>query len=362
MKYFVQVIARNYLKKLPPQTPDFKVHPVYLQGLAEDEFKDGYAALIGFTRDLYTAIMHYPSDFGMPLIEIPEEKLPNSNCAKSHAAFVSIPRLLLAIGNAGTLGTDMILYLNGGELKKKAKQLQILNTAALLKLLADYGFEITGISKKISNYDEIKIGYPDCRPLTAALKSIAEAHSKIGKIWYKGVEYFYMLTPQLIESETSKIKFEVEDVFHFLNEESRELAEILHAYAASRFYCKVETGFSGGNPHNIRRCTYTGKKTKKIIMVLKTRDDRLTVDLNLENTDEYRDEITEMLDYIHNKIRKSGWPCAKCFKKCISGFVYEMDGTEYNICLEPAFQFYNTTAADLPYIKKLLELEIRREN
>ena len=362
MKYYVQVIARNYLKKLPTQTETFNVHSMYLQGLTEDEFKNGYTALIEFLRDLYTDIVNNPVDFGMPLIEIPEGERPNSNCTKSHVALASIPRLLLAIGNAGTLETDMIIYLNGWELMKMAKQLQISNVAALLKLFADYGFEITGVSKKISDTDEIRIGYPDCRTLTAALKSICEAQNKIGEIWYKGVEYFYMMMPQLIESETPKIKFGVTDMFHFLSDDSHEIAKILHDFAMNHSRCKVLTNFSGGNSHNIWSCIYTGKKTKKKIMMLKTRDDSLSAKLYLENINRYTDEIMQMPEHIRKQLCNP--PCNRaqwCLSRCVGGFEFEMEGIAYKICRVDGFWFRNLPTGDLPYVTKLLALEMKRE-
>ena len=367
MKYYVQVIARNYLKKLPLQRSTVRVHPSYLQGLTEDEFIGGYNALIGFLREIYTDIINNPSNFDVPLIEIPPGEHENSNCTKSHYGsksrygVVSIPQLLLAIGNVGALAADMTLCINGGEFEKKTKQLHIPNTAALLQIFADYGFEITGVSEKISKIDEISIGYPDCRALTAALKSIAEAQSKIGEVWYKGMEYFYMMAPQLVESETPKIKFDIEDIFHFLNDESLEIAKALHNCAVSHAKCKVSKDFSGGNPHNIRTCSYTGKKTKKIIMSFKTRDGNISVKMNLEGINGYMGEIMQMPGHIKENICKNGWQCHRCRPKCIGGFSFEMSGSSYNTCRDSAFWFYYLSVADLPHIKKMLELEIRRE-
>ena len=359
MKYYVQVIARNYLKKLPAQIETVRIHPSYLQGLTEGEFKDGYAALVGFMRDLYTGIIDNPSDFGMPLIDIPAEEHENSNCTKSHAKFVAIPRLILAIGGVGILGTDMTLNVNGGEFNKRAKQLKISNAAALLHIFTEYGFEITGAYKKIDNDDEIKIEYPDCRTLTAALKSICEAQNKNG-----GLEYFYMMTPQLIESETPKIKFGVDDLFHYLSDENRKIAEVLHGVVVSQSNYKIPKAFSGGNSHNIRTCIYTGKKTKKTIMMLKTRDGSLSIKLIMENINGYTDEIMQMPEHIRINLCDNGPPCNRaqwCLPRCIGGIEFEMKGIAYKICRVDGFWFWNLSTGDLPYVTKLLELEMKRE-
>ena len=359
MKYYVQVITRNYLKKLPAQTETVRIHPSYLQGLTEDEFKKGYAALVKFMRDLYTDVINDPSDFNLPLIEIPPDEHENSNCTRSHAKFAAIPRMLLAIGSAGILGTDMTLCVNGGEFNEKVKQLKISDAVAILHIFTKYGFGITGTSEKIDCDDEIKIEYPDCRTLTAALKSICEAHNKNG-----GLEYFYMMTPRLLESETPKIKLNAEDLFHYLNNESRKIAEVLHSAAICYSNHKIPKAFSGGNAHNIRTCIYTGKKTKKTVMMLKTRDGSLSVKLVMENINGYTDKIMQMPDHIRKNLCDNGPPCNRaqwCLPRCVGGIEFEMKGIAYKICRVDGFWFWNISIGDLPYVTKLLELEMKRE-
>jgi len=362
MNYFVQEIARNYLKNLPDGTEEFTVHQKHLHGLSEEEFKDGYYALILFMRGLYADIIKDPSSFGMPLIDAATGD-HGVDYSKSHSGFVRVPRLLLAIGLAGMLNTDMTLSISGGEFLKITKKLIVTGVNSLLQHLADYGFEITGFAKKVNLYDEITIGYPDCRALPAVLSSFAKAHTAAtsGR-WYADIEHFYMMTPQLIESETPKIKFGIEYLYRCLNGENREIAKVLHDFVVGKNH-KTKTLFSGFM-RNIWTCSYTGIKTKKTIMSLKTRQDRLRVKLNLENIREYMDAIMQMPGYIRENIRSNGDPCNRshqCFSKCIGGFAFEMDGIAYKTCRVSAFWFNNLSIDDIPYIKNLLELEMRRD-
>lgn len=68
----------------------------------------------------------------------------------------------------------------------------------------------------------------------------------------------------------------------------------------------------------------------------------------------------QMPEYIRENIRSNGDPCNRshqCFPKCAGGFAFEMDGVAYKTCRVSAFWFNNLSAQDIPYIKKLLELE-----
>lgn len=89
MKYFVQEIARNYLKNLPDGTEELTVHQKYLHGLSEEEFKDGYSALILFMRGLYADIIKDPASFDMPLIDA-ATGATGVDYSKSHSGFVRI--------------------------------------------------------------------------------------------------------------------------------------------------------------------------------------------------------------------------------------------------------------------------------
>ena len=356
MKYFVQEIARNYLRNLPDGTEEFNVHQKHLHGLSEEEFKDGYSALILFMRGLYADIIKDPASFDMPLIDAATGDY-GVDYSKSHSGFVRIPRLLLAIGLVGTLNMDMTLSINGGEFLKVTKKLLVTAVGTLLQHLADYGFEITGRPNKMN---EITIGYPDCRVLPAVLSSFAKAHTAATTgMWYKDIEHFYMMTPQLVESETPKIKFGIEYLYRCLNDENREIAKTLHDFVVGKNH-KTKTLFSGFM-RNIWTCSYTGIKTKRTVMSLKTQQDRLRVKLNLENIHEYMDVIMQMPKYIRENIRSNGDPCNRshqCFAKCAGGFAFEMDGVAYKTCRVSAFWFNNLAAQDVPYIKKLLEFNM----
>ena len=361
MKYDVQQIARNYMRNLPDGTETFKVHPMYLQGLLEEEFKDGYNALIQLKRDIYTGVITNPKDFGMPLIPIGSFH----DYPKSHSKFLRVPRLLYAIGLVGVLGADMTLYVNGQEFLEAAKQLLITGTLDLLHQFTDYGFEIAGLSDKINSNDELIFSYPDCRALTVVLSSMAKAcapDTSRGAM-YTNKGYFHVMSPHLFEFETPKnINCGIEYLYRCLNDQNRETAKALHDLITSKGH-KLKTQL-GGLMRNNWTFTYTGKKSKRVLMFLQTRQDNLIIKLNLENIDEYKNEIMQIPEHIREHIRNNGHKCDRtdrCLPKCMGGIVYSLDDVEYFTCRVSAFLFYNISAADLPYIKKLIELEMKRE-
>jgi len=352
--YYIQKIAENYIRNLTDEPEQMIVHESYLQGLSNDEFKGGFLALQRLVRSLYIDIKNNPLDFGVPAIEI-DEGNPKSKLdfTKSNTGFMRVPNLLYALGLTGRLSDDMNLSVNNEALFAAAKALKITKVKDLIEKVKDYGFEILGTN-------ELTISYPDCRALTAGLKSMAEARAKCRP---QDVEYFCLVMPQLLEKETiKKISFGFDALHKSLNETNKPIAQTLHGFALTGAKANINSILCGVRS-NSWSCVYTGKKSKRVLMTISTRQESLNIKLNLENMNSYMDEVMEMPEDFREKIRTNGWGCSKetCNPRCAGGFVFEMGNVVYSKCRGGAFFFGNISANDVNNLKTLLECEMRRE-
>jgi hypothetical protein len=362
MKYYTQNIAGSFLRNLSDECGAMEIHPRHLRGLDAGEFHDGFRALTQLMRKLYTDIMNDPGTFGMPLIEITDQKSDSADYTKSYDGFKRVPHTLLILGAAGQLGADLTISAAGKDLIAAAKAVKLTKLTDMLVKLGEYGFEIGGFSKAVKEGDELTVGYPDCRPLTAALKSMAEAQRDIGQSDLRRNNYcFYMMMPEILRAETAKEPvLGVENMCRALNAGNQETARLFDGCVRGRTKAKYREPYLMRNDWS---ATYTGTKTKQVILSLRTEQDDLAVKLNLEHIGEYMDAVMALPDALREKIRKNGWTCnqSDCNPKCAGGFAFEMDGVAYNPCRGAAFRFSNVSPDEAAHLKTLLELELKRE-
>jgi len=338
------------------------VHPRFMHTLDAGEFHDGFLALMRLMRSLYTDVMNNPADFGMPLVDAVEENPTNTVHLKSHEGFKRVPHILLILGAAGRLNADMTLSVSGKDLIAAAKNVKLVKMPEVLGKLTEYGFEIDGFTKTIKDGDELTIGYPDCRALITALKSMSDAQSVIGKgDLRRNNAYFYMMMPDILVSETVKEpKLRVGSMHNALNGNNRKIAEMFDECVGGKAKAAVKTmGFM----RNDWNSTYTGVKSKRVLMTLKAEQDDLNIKLNLEHIGEYMDAVNALPDNLRDRIINNSWNCnqANCNPKCAGGFAFVIDGTTHKKCRCGAFGFRNVSAGDAAHLKTLLEIEMRRE-
>ena len=357
MKYYVEIIAANYLKNVVPDPVTLEVHDKFLHGLTRDEFAEGFKALLSLVRKLYGDIADDPAGFGMPLKEIVDIYAKTPDYTNSNAGFIRAPHLLLIIGAISELCSDGTLTVDGGALTANAKILKITGLTALLAKLRDYGFDISDFGKALKAGELLSFVYVDNRYLTTALKSMADALLELteGDLRNPKNNYFYMMNPALLASETVKEpKMTIDSVYHAISPVERDYAARLHNLADSVAKYKVRIG---GFMRNDWSCVYTSKKSKKVLMSLQV-EQNLSVKLNLQNIGRYISMVSDMPERIQGVFRSSGWDCAKCNPRCAGGFKYELDGKAYDKCHCGVFVFNKLTGDDVEYCEKLLREEI----
>ena len=360
MQYYVQQIAGNYLRNLTDGPVDDAIHPRFLHGLDINEFKNGFLALRQLMRDIYADIINDPASCGVPLVQIKEQNPMGVEYTKSHDGFKRIPNAILAIGVCGVLNADMTITLEGAPFLDLIKCLKITKAPEIFSFLTDYGFEIAGLGKNIKSVDILTVSYPDCTALTAALKSMAEAQNAISKGDLRGNKcYFYMLTPEILTSDPVKEpKLDFDSMYYALNENNRAIAKALNGIAAGKAKAKTKTlDFM----RNRWTCTYTGVKSKQVLMTLKAEQDDLRIKLNLEHIDGYIGAVNGMPEEFKCKLRDNAWNCGKCNGGCAGGFEFTLDGVSYNKCRAGAFAFDSVSVDETTYLKILLENEMQRE-
>jgi hypothetical protein len=353
-KYYVQVIAGNYLKNVSPESPN--VHDKFLQGLTVEEFTDGFNSLSSLVRQLYNDIAHNPADFNMMLKEI--EDIKNTDYTNSNASFLRVPNLLYALGVSSILESDGVLTVDGGILADNAKTLKITGLPLLLAKLRDYGFEVSDFGKAPKAGTTLSVTYIDNRHLTTALKAMADALSELtaGDLRNPKNDHFYLMNPALLENETVKEpKLTISSIYHALDPIQSGYAATLHSFVEDNTKHSVQS-------HQLMRndwsCTYTRKKNKKVLMKLKIDQNNLSVKLNLQNISQYISLVADMPEKIRNAVYYGGWECGNCNPRCSGGFTFETDGKSYNKCHCGSFVFTDLTEEDMIFYQKLLEKEI----
>ena len=364
MKYYVQEIAKNYLRNLTSEPDLIDVHPHYLHGLDISEFTGGFLTLHRLVRSMYTDIISDPGDFGMPLIEAVDENPKSVEYTKSHDGFKRVPHLLLILGAFGSVDVDLTLSIGGVDLIAAAKKMKIVKMPELLEKLTNYGFVVSGYVKTVKDGDVLSVGYPDCRALIAALKSMAEAQRSIGKGKLEHSNtFFYMMMPEILASQPATepiLRFE--NMYSALNAHNRDVAKVFDDCVVGKTKSKFKTlDFM----RNRWTGSYTGVKSKKALLTMRAEQDNLIVKLNLESINDYMGVVMGLPEQLRVDIRDNAWPCNKesCNPKCVGGFVFDMDGKTYNKCRGGAFSFTNVSDDDAAHLRTLLELEMaaRRE-
>ena len=311
-QYYVQTIAECYQRNLIDDPVSMTVHDKFLHGLDKEDFHEGFIALLSFFRMLYGDIARDPAGFDMVLkrnMDDGEEKAGEFD--RSHASFIRIPNLLLAIGTRGELCPDSSLSINGGTLLMEATAMKITNLLALFTILQDYGFEIDGFNERVEPYNLLSFSYIDNKSLTVALKAMSEALSGLYKgdkntpmNLYKGnmrydKHYFYMVYSGLLEKEkVKKPQLTVGTIYQVLDIPSREIAIELHEAVAGVTKQDVQMG---GNGYAYRgwKCIYTDTRDKRVLMTFNAYMDRLNVKLNLHHIDQY----SHVIDKLPEKLR-----------------------------------------------------------
>ena len=359
-RYYVQVIAANYLKNLVDQPTRLNVCRSYLHGLGEDEFQSGFSELLSTVRMIYSDIASDPKDFDMPLKQntVPDAK--NTDYTQSHASFLRVPNLLFLIGYLGELQPDLTVVIPGDKLLSGAKELKITRIQTLMNKLADYGFETHGMSKTLKQDDLVSVGFPQNRFLMPALKSMSEAMSAINKNdLRKSKDLFYMMNYRMLENEKPKApKLTVECLYHALDEDRRKVAEIFNDFIVK--YAKP-TVRMGGFSRNDWSCVYSLNKSNRVIMSLNIVQENLSVKLNLANISRYADSLEQYPEEIRHAIMTGGWDCGHCRGNCAGPFSFTYEGKDYNKCRCGSFVFGHINKDTACYCIDLLEKEIRAE-
>ena len=148
MQYYVQEIARNYLKNLPEEAADFKVAPCFLYGADRQDFISGYNALVRLFKTLYVDIAAAPASFGMLLKEMEKSDAKNSDYTGSGQSFARVPHLLLILGADSEVQPDFSLHIEGGKLIAAAKELKITSLPVFLKSLLTMASLWRGLTKQ----------------------------------------------------------------------------------------------------------------------------------------------------------------------------------------------------------------------
>jgi hypothetical protein len=356
-KYYVQVIAENYLKNVIDDPVSMRVHGKFLHGLDLNDFQGGFLTLLSLVRSIYNDVACDPGSFGMLLKENIDINPKNTDYTNSNASFLRIPNLLLILGAKSELQPDMTLTIDGEVLTSAAKELRITGLPLLLSKLREYGFEINGMEKTIKKGEIISVSYTDTRELTLVLKAMAEAVLELNKgDIKKSKNHFYMMHNGILESEKVKEpKLTVESIYHALNPLGRESAAALHEIVAGATKQAVRMG---GFMRNDWSCVYTNIKNKKVLLSLQVNQEELSVKLNLQHIGQYISLVEEQPEKIQESIRANGWDCGHCHPGCSGGFSFEMDGKAYNKCKCGSFVFENITLDDVASCRQLLDKEL----
>lgn len=359
--YFVQVIARNYLKNLMPPVP-MEENPRFLHDLDAPSFEAGFAALHALMENLYGDIGEKPESFGLLLKDDNGKYENNPDFRNSELSFLKMPNLLFALGAVGVLQPDRTLLVAGKHLLAAAKALKIPVTGLtiLLEKLQGYGFEIKGLGKTVKPGDTIALAHT-ASLLTVPLKAMAEAvlETNDGKI-NKPKYLFYLMHQGLLENEKVKVpKLPVESVFRAVSPADRANAVALHESVAGIAKAAVKAGGSGGGIcTNLWTATYTGTKSKKVLMSLHVDGDNFFVKLNLYHIGSYMPVVAQLPGKMQQSIGQNGLDCGRCNTRCVGGIAFEMEGKAYNKCRCSAFIFKDLTAEDVIYCRHLLAEEL----
>jgi len=356
-KYYVQIIASNYLKNVTSGQTDINIHNKFLHGLSQEEFADGFSTLLSLIYQLYRDISDSPANFNMMLKKAEDVNAKTTDYTNSNASFLRVPNLLYILGVSSTLEPDGALTVDCSMLTASAKTLKITGLPLLLAKLREYGFDISDFGKTPKAGETLSIAYIDNRHLTIALKSMADALSELTNNDLRNPknDYFYMMHPALLENETVKEpKLGIDSIYNTLDCAQRDLAATFHKIAADSTTHKIR---KGPLMRNDWTCTYTGKKNKKVLMSLQINQHNLSVKLNLPNINRYIYLAADMPNSIQNVIKHGGWECGGCNPRCSGGFAFEMDGEAYNKCHCGSFVFSDFSAENLKYYADLLEKE-----
>jgi len=357
-KYYVQVIAHNYLKNVVADSISIKVHDKFLYGLNTEEFAEGYNSLLSLVRQLYKDIAVNPSDFGTILKEAEDIDARNTEYTNSNASFLRVPNLLYMLGISSTLEPNGALSVDCGILLANAKALKITGLPLLLAKLRDYGFDISDFGKAPKTGETLLVAYMDNRFFTTALKSMADALSELtkGDLRNPKNDYFYMMHPTLIDNEVVKEpKLTISTIYNALDPVQRGFAANLHDYVTNTTKHSIRKGQLMRNEWT---STYTGKKSKKVLMSLQVKQGNLSVKLNLQNINQYISLIADMPERFQNVITNGGWECGQCNPRCSGGFMFEVDSKAFNKCHCGSFVFGDLFAEDIDYFERLIAKEL----
>ena len=357
-KYYVQIIANNYLRNLTSDLVPINVHGRFLGGYSNEEFADGFYSLLATLRCLYTDIANNPADFGMMLKEAEDVNTKTTDYTNSNASFLRVPNLLYVLGLSSVVESDGTLIVDCNVLLANAKVLKITGLPALLEKLRDYGFYISDFGKAPKTGEMLSISFPDNRYLTTALKSMAESLSELtgGDLRNSKNDYFYMVVPALLENEIVKEpKLTIDTLFNALSEAQREHAAALHKIVENDTKYNIRKGQLMRNEWT---STYTTTKGKKVLMSLQVSQDNLSVKLNLNSLNQYISILKDMPEKFSNSITDSGWECGGCNPRCSGGFAFELDGNSYNKCHCGSFVFSALAVEDIVYYESLINKEL----
>lgn len=355
-QYYVQVIAGNYLKNLVDQPHQMQVHKAFLHADADDLMK-GFSGLHETVRQIYSDVIDHPKEFDMLLKENEITDAKNADYTNSHASFIRLPNVLFLLGYKGEFQPDMTLRISGGDIISTAKDLKITKTEFFINKLAAYGFEISGMSKKISANDEISVSFPENRFVIAALKAMADAMGAIikGEL-RKAKALFYMMDYRIMENGTPKEpKMMIDAVYHALDEDMRKHAQYINDFIVK--YAKPAVRM-GGIMRNDWSCVYTLMNNKKVILTINVVQDNLSVKLNLANINKYTDILDQYPEDLKEAIRTGGWECGRCHDSCAGGFAFAFEGKAYNKCRCGSFVFNRIDEATKKLYIQLLDQEI----
>lgn len=101
------------------------------------------------------------------------------------------------------------------------------------------------------------------------------------------------------------------------------------------------------------KIVYLIKKLKCSLFIIECNEKKWRVKVNFFYLNIYKDVVEECFKIIKDSIIKI-CICKKCNLKCIGGFLFELDGKFYLICIGSGYYFVNMEEMDWKNLEKLI--------
>jgi hypothetical protein len=319
-----------------------KIHKKYLYGLEENDFKSGFGDLVKTFKTLYSSMRENPIIYAMK----------DEDDVKG---FVKNMNFLLLLAHKSFINNNFTLSVKGNELALALKDAKITKPEIYFDIIHKIGFTTIGLSKKLSDSEDIIVEFPDNNRLIVALKAMADSICGFSTInSNQGSTYFKNLDYRVLENETpTEPKLTMEYIIYSLKDNRKEVVSILNSFISK--YAKHSIK---GDTYYNWTATYTYLANKKVIISIKSSVENCSIKLNLHHLGQYVDYLHEIPEKMVEEIKTNGWDCGSCNEKCEGGIKFEIDGATYKKCRCGSFVFNNPTVDTVKYGIKLLEMEM----